>query len=196
MGLLQDIAFETERRSILFHRNTSMPDGTQLTYDGDPNNANKDNSDGEFLLHYCPGGTRYLQKNVTPFQIWEKVADEVGGIWIKAGGKVIELPTNSDIGGDRAIGVEGGFAVYADSNTDIHCIGISKNAVVAGEVLSVQANNQMVISAAGFVSGDRVFVDNNGTLTQSPSGSKYTQSIGTAQDAEILLIDISQPIYK
>lgn len=85
MSQIDDLLFETERRSILFHRGTSMPDGSQLEYDGDPNAVAPDGSGGEFLLHYCPSGTRYLQKNVTPYKIWEKLADGAGGIWNEAG---------------------------------------------------------------------------------------------------------------
>lgn len=81
MALIDDLLFETERRSILFHKDTSMPNATQLGYDDDPNNAVPTNSDGEFLLYNCPGGTRYMQKNVTPFALWKKVSDAAGGLW-------------------------------------------------------------------------------------------------------------------
>jgi hypothetical protein len=93
MGLLEDLGFETERRGIVFHKGTSMPDASQLGYDGDPNLANPLVSDGEFLLHNCPSGTRYIQKNVSPHVFWKKAADSPGGIWLQeaSGGSVAVL---------------------------------------------------------------------------------------------------------
>jgi hypothetical protein len=85
MATLEELGFELERRSILFHKDTTMPDGSQLGYDGDPNLADPDNSDGEFLLHYSPSGTNYCQKTTTPFTIWTKKSDDPGGIWIVSG---------------------------------------------------------------------------------------------------------------
>jgi hypothetical protein len=91
MALINDLLFEVERRSILFHKDTSMPDGTQLGYDGDPNLAVPLNTDGEFLLYHCPSGTRYTQKNTTPFTIWKKVSDDAGGLWVREGGDMINI---------------------------------------------------------------------------------------------------------
>jgi len=63
MSQLQQLLFETERRVILFNPNTSMPDGSQLGYDGDPNEVDSNNSGGESLLYNCPFGTRYQESN-------------------------------------------------------------------------------------------------------------------------------------
>jgi len=93
MPLIDDLLFEVERRSILFHKDTSMPDGTQLGYDNDPNLAVPSNSDGEFLLYHSPSGTRYIQKNTSPFTIWKKVSDNAGGLWLEesgAGGSLLQ----------------------------------------------------------------------------------------------------------
>ena len=78
--------FEIERRTILFHRDTSMPDATQLGYIGDPNLANPANTDGEFLLFWSPAGTRFLDKTALPYVLWEKVRN--GGeaaAWVVSG---------------------------------------------------------------------------------------------------------------
>lgn len=85
MVTFEELGFETERRSILFHRNTAMPDGSLLNYIGDPNNAVPTNTSGEFLLHYCPSGTAYMDKSVDPFIKWEKVSDAPGGLWVISG---------------------------------------------------------------------------------------------------------------
>ena len=69
MATLETLTFELERRSILFHKDTSMPDETQLGYNGDPNLAVNGNTDGETLIYNSPSGTRYLNKSVTPYEI-------------------------------------------------------------------------------------------------------------------------------
>lgn len=204
MSQIDDLLFETERRSILFHKGTSMPDSTQLAYDGDPNLADPVNTDGEFLLHYCPSGTRYLQKNVTPYQLWEKLSDAPGGIWNKAGASSssgigdsgVILPTNSALGGNRAVSTKDQFACYADcDDASISAVGISTGAVVSGVPVELQTSGKMTISAAGFTENNFVFVGSNGVLTQTPSGISFVQKVGIAHSPEILLIDISQPIF-
>ena len=201
MSQLDDLLFETERRSALFHRGTSMPDGSQLGYDGDPNAADPDSSDGEFLLYHCPSGTRYLQKNITPYLIWEKLADGAGGIWSEAGGSSVAvpetyLPTTSPIGGNRAIAVSGGYAVYADHDLLLPTIGISKGAVELGADVAIQVTGKMLITDAGFIQDQFVFVGANGVLNQAPDGLGITQKVGTAISNEVLLIEIAQPIFK
>jgi len=202
MSQLDDLLFETERRSILFHRGTSMPDGTQLGYDGDPNDADPLTSDGEFLLYHCPSGTRYVQKNTVPFTTWDKVSDNAGGLWLAAGTSgvspvpVYSLPTNVAIGGNRAIATSGEYACYADcSDINKPAIAISKGAVSAGDDVPLQVSEKMTISGAGFTPGEYVFVGLNGVLTQTPSTAGYSQIVGVAHSSEILLIEISQPIF-
>jgi len=81
MATLENLAFETERRVVLFHRDTSMPDDTQLGYTGDPNAVINGNTDGETLLYNSPSGTKYLDKGVDPHERWVKVQDGAGGSW-------------------------------------------------------------------------------------------------------------------
>jgi hypothetical protein len=80
MATINEIAFEMERRNIIFHKNTSMPDETQLGYEGDPNNAVLNNTPGESLLCNCPSGSLYLDKSVAPHKMYYKVEDRSGGI--------------------------------------------------------------------------------------------------------------------
>lgn len=114
MPSLEDLGFELERRSIVFHRDTTMPDTTQLGYVGDPNNAVDGNTPGETLLYYCPSGTRYLDKSVAPYTRWVKVSDDPGGLWeMEASGQAgttqinhIEVEfTYSDAGSPVSIGI-------------------------------------------------------------------------------------------
>lgn len=92
MALIDDLLFEMERRSILFHRDTTMPDASQLGYTGDPNNAVPGNTDGEFLIHNSPSGTNYMDKGVSPYQKWTKVDDTAGGLWVKTGAGAAAAP--------------------------------------------------------------------------------------------------------
>ena len=85
MATLDDLLFEVERRIIVFHKDTSMPDESQLGYTGDPNNAVNGNTDGETLLHNCPSGSRYLDKGSVPHARWVKVSDAPGGDWVEEG---------------------------------------------------------------------------------------------------------------
>jgi len=69
MAQIDNVIFELERRSILFHKDTSMPDETQLGYNGNPNLAINGNTDGETLIYNSPSGTRYLNKSIVPYEI-------------------------------------------------------------------------------------------------------------------------------
>ena len=88
MSLIDDLLFETGRRVVAFSPSTSMPDLSQLGYDGDPNLADPLNSDGEFLLYNCPQHTRYGQSDGTQWykkespNLWEQfgafdIAEEI-----------------------------------------------------------------------------------------------------------------------
>lgn len=58
------------RRAFLFKSATVLGDGsTVLGYNGDPNNAVANNSDGELLLAYSPIGTLYVEDDGT---MWHK----------------------------------------------------------------------------------------------------------------------------
>jgi len=62
MSDISNIIFELERRVILFKPNTSMPDGSQLGFDDNPNNILLETDDaGQLLIINCPVGSRYQQ---------------------------------------------------------------------------------------------------------------------------------------
>lgn len=76
---------EIERRVILFKSSTTMPDGSLLGYNGDPNVANPLASDGQFLIYNCPVGTRYQEDDGTQ---WYKKT--LPNTWLEFGGAVVE----------------------------------------------------------------------------------------------------------
>lgn len=95
MATIESLGFELERRIILFHRDTSMPDGSQLGYSGNPNDAINGNTAGETLLCNCPSGTKYLDKSLSPYSMWEKVEDIQSGLWVNLSS---QTPTISGAG--------------------------------------------------------------------------------------------------
>jgi len=90
MATNDELGFEVERRVIIFHRDTSMPDDTQLGYVGDPNNVINGNTDGETLLYNSPSGSKYLDKDSDPHERWVKVVDVAGGLWELEAGESVD----------------------------------------------------------------------------------------------------------
>ena len=86
MPTLSDLQFEIERAPRILHRDTTMPDESQLGYVGNPNNVLNGNTPGETLLYNAPSGTKYIDKTSQPYEIWEKIEDLSGGVWVSAYG--------------------------------------------------------------------------------------------------------------
>jgi len=91
MPSTDQLGFEMERRIIIFHRDTTMPDDTQLGYTGNPNDVINGNTPGESLLYNAPSGTEYLDKGEDPHTRYKKVQDLAGGTWneVTSDGSVI-----------------------------------------------------------------------------------------------------------
>jgi hypothetical protein len=86
MPTLEDLGFEIERAPRIFHRDTTMPDESQLGYIGDPNSVVNGNTPGESLLYNAPSGTKFVDKTSSPYEIWEKIEDTAGGVWVSTYG--------------------------------------------------------------------------------------------------------------
>lgn len=78
---IDDLWFELQRRVPLYKTGTTMPDGSLLGYDGDPNAVDKDNSAGETLVYYSAQGTLYQESNGN---MWRK--SESPNTWLSVGG--------------------------------------------------------------------------------------------------------------
>lgn len=72
--------FEIERRNIMFKPTTTLPDGSSLGYDEDPNNVIDGNTDGETLLYNCPQATMYCESSGV---IWFK--ESTPNTWVVIG---------------------------------------------------------------------------------------------------------------
>lgn len=110
------------------------------------------------------------------------------------GSNTFDLIASSAIGGDRLIGVVNGYAVYADSDLGIPAIGISTNAVNAGDNVAIAFAGKRTITSANFNTNQPVFLGVNGLLTQTAPTTGILQRIGIAQDSNNLIIDISQSL--
>ena len=77
---IDDLWFELQRRVPLYKNGTTMPDGSLLGYDNDPNNVDKDNSPGELLVYYSPQGTLFQESNGN---MWRK--SETPNVWLPLG---------------------------------------------------------------------------------------------------------------
>ena len=85
------LQFEMERRVVLFHRNTTMPDNSLLGYEGNPNEVINGNTSGETLIYNSPRATFYQELNDGTLwyktklpNIWEQVGSNSEGndyIW-------------------------------------------------------------------------------------------------------------------
>jgi hypothetical protein len=86
MADFASLQFEIERRVILFKPTTSMPGGSQLGYNADPNLITSPSTPGEQLLYYCPNDTRYAQFDLSGNVLteWYKKAQPNG--WLPLGG--------------------------------------------------------------------------------------------------------------
>ena len=81
--------FEIQRRVVLYKSTTSMPDNTQLGYDGNPNSATNSSTAGEKLLYNSPQGTLYQQSNGV---MWRKQLMQ--NTWVELGSSSSETITH------------------------------------------------------------------------------------------------------
>lgn len=80
---IDDLWFELQRRVPQYKTGTTMPDGSLLGYDSDPNDVDKDNSPGELLVYYSPQGTLYQESNGN---MWRKSVTPNTWLPLGAGG--------------------------------------------------------------------------------------------------------------
>ena len=82
MATMDDLLYEIEMRGIVLRKNTTLWDGTKLGYEGDPNDADPENSSGEMLLYYAPEGAIFIDSSQSPSISWRKAEDVPGGVWV------------------------------------------------------------------------------------------------------------------
>lgn len=152
MPAVDDLQFEMERRMILFHRDTSMPDATQLGYVGDPNLIVTPVTPGETLLYNAPSGTRYLDKGTSPYSRWVKVDDIAGGLWQYEGtGSTAHIPqyttlltVTQSVPAGSSFFVNSGGTYYIKEKEDGY-LGVDSNEFLYDEAIQIYLNGSKVI---------------------------------------------------
>jgi len=104
------------------------------------------------------------------------------------------LPTEINIGGNRALASVDGYAVYADNSLSLPAIGISSGAVVGGNDVNVRSGGKITLTGAGWTPNGVIYLSTNGTLTQTEPITGLSQTIGKAHTSEIIIINIGKPI--
>ena len=86
MADIASLQFELERRTVLFKKNTTMPDSSQLNFDGNPNTVSNGATQGETLIYNCPLGTHFQQSTGEMFyktslpNTWTQVGSGSGAV--------------------------------------------------------------------------------------------------------------------
>jgi hypothetical protein len=110
------------------------------------------------------------------------------------------VAAGSALSGHRAIALVAGVAVYADFADIDHAyltIGVSKNAVLAGEPLRVFNRQSIEESTWAWSPGQPVFLGQGGLLSQAVpvSPAKFILQVGIAISTHRLDVDITRPIF-
>jgi hypothetical protein len=104
-------------------------------------------------------------------------------------------PAAGPLGGHRAVTFDdAGAIIYADSSFPRPAQGLIRNAVAAGANVAVQKDGAMN-GFSGLVPRARYFLGTDGNLTLTAPEEGIYQSVGTAATPQILIVEISQPVY-
>ena len=117
------------------------------------------------------------------------------GLQGPAGNAEIVLCTEINLGGNRAVTVKDGCAIYADCTLNLPAIGITTHAAIPGDEVKILQLGKMQITMAGFTPNATIYLGVNGILTLTPPTSGFSQIVGKAYTNDTLLIDIQPPIY-
>jgi hypothetical protein len=112
----------------------------------------------------------------------------------------LTLPAAISVSGHRVIAWENGEARHADPAVLSDCtrvVGVSVNAAVMGDPVTIRQSGLVVDGSLGLIAGLPVYLGGNGTLTQTPPSAPiaaFLFRIGSALAADTLLVRLSQPI--
>jgi len=109
----------------------------------------------------------------------------------------VEFPAATALGGNRAVRLVAGEATYADnaSVADANLVlGITRGAVVLGDIVQIQVTGLMTEPSWAWTSDAPVFVGAAGVLTQTSPSTGYTLIVGIATSPTQILIGARMPI--
>lgn len=103
------------------------------------------------------------------------------------------------IGGHRIVAKDGGVLRYASNDIaddDSLALGLSLNAAVLGDDVSVLTEGQVKHTGWTWTPGQPVFLSTNGNMTQTPptSPALFSLTIGQALEADVLNIRIEPSV--
>ncbi len=189
-----NLQFEMERRVILFSKNTTLPDLNLLGYDGNPNNADPDNSDGEFLIFNCPMGTWFQQSNG---DLWYK--QQSPNQWtITASGTVdnaARLSLTKELAEDieqyRMVSLtDANSVVKADKDTLPEVDGILIEAGLTGEERLLITYGIVFNGGFDYPVRKKLYLGNDGTITDDFPTSGNLTVIGRGLGLGAIFVDI------
>jgi len=115
---------------------------------------------------------------------------------IRQEGPIIEETAGAALGGHRVVVRRAGVVEYADRTNAAHLglvVGITRGAVGSGETTEVQVYGPMREASWTWTADLPIFVGTNGTLTQTPPTSGFSQQVAVAKNATDIFIDLQPP---
>jgi len=113
------------------------------------------------------------------------------------GSAYVEFPAAAPLGGHRAVRVQAGEAVYADSGViaDANLVlGITRGAVVEGALAQIQTGGLMTEVSWAWTPDAPVFVGAVGVLTQTAPLAGFNLIVGVATGPTQIFIGARMPI--
>jgi hypothetical protein len=110
---------------------------------------------------------------------------------------VLAMTAGETLGGQRVVRTSGATAMYANSSTQAHAqavIGITTGAATSGAAVTVQSEGQMTDPSFSFTAGLPVYLNGNGTMSNTPPSSGFILQVAVAISATTIAINIKQPI--
>ena len=110
-------------------------------------------------------------------------------------GAVLTVVATSDLGGNRAVTLDGENVIYASSDT-INAngvIGFTARAAVIGDTIDIITNNDLN-GFSNLIAGQPIYLSTNGTITQTLPNAGILQTLGSALSDTKINIKIQPPI--
>lgn len=105
-----------------------------------------------------------------------------------------QITAAENLGGHRVVTVEGYYASKDTASDKFKVLGITTGAVSIGATATVTTYGEITDSAWAWTVGSPIFLNTNGTLTQTPITSGFSLIIGKPMSATSMFVDISQLI--
>lgn len=120
----------------------------------------------------------------------------------RSGTSALVQTAATDLGGHRVLRTTGAGSVgYASNANPLHgddTIGMSANAAMAGQEVTVVTAGAISFNGWAWQAGKPVFLATGGQLTQTPPDpdtTAFAQIIGHASDSQTVFVAVEPPIY-